>query len=93
MLFAITCLDKPNSLEIRQANRDAHLAHIRASNGAVVQAGPFLDNKTGNMYGSLIIFEADDIRHAHAWAENDPYQKADLFQSVEIRKWHRVVNQ
>lgn len=91
MLYAIICVDKPNSLAIRKANRDAHLAHIAGcSQGAVVQAGPFL-NAEGVMCGSLVIFEADDIAQAQAWADGDPYKAADLFASVEIRAWNRVV--
>jgi len=94
MLFAIICIDKPDSLEIRKSNRDAHLAHIRqsadGSAGRVVQAGPFLD-ATGSMCGSLVIFEADEIVKAQAWADGDPYKAADLFQSVQIRPWNRVV--
>lgn len=90
MLYAIICIDKPGALETRKANREAHLAHIKGSDGAIVQAGPFLD-ADGQMCGSLLIFEADDIAAAKAWAEADPYAKAGLFQSVEIRAWNRVV--
>jgi len=90
MLYAILCIDNPESLEIRKANREAHLDHIKRSGGAVVQAGPFLD-AAGAMCGSLVIFEADDIAKAQAWADEDPYKAADLFQSVEIRPWNRVV--
>lgn len=90
MLYAIICIDKPGALETRKANREAHLAHIRGSDGAIVQAGPFLD-ADGQMCGSLLICEADDISAAEAWAEADPYAKAGLFQSVEIRAWNRVV--
>lgn len=90
MLYAIICIDKPDHLEVRKANRDAHLAHIKGSDGAIVQAGPFLDGD-GQMCGSLVIFEADDIAAPQAWADADPYANAGLFQSVEIRAWNRVV--
>ena len=90
MLYAIICIDKPGALDTRKANRDAHLAHIKASDGAIVQAGPFLD-ADGQMCGSLLIYEADDISAPQAWADADPYAKAGLFQSVEIRAWNRVV--
>ena len=89
MLHAIICIDKPGALETRKANREAHLAHIKASDGAIVQAGPFLDGE-GQMCGSLLIFEGE-MAGAEAWAAADPYAKAGLFQSVEIRAWNRVV--
>ncbi len=89
MLIAIICLDKPGAQEIRKANRDAHLAHIRGAGGAIVQAGPFLD-ADGEMCGSLLIFEGD-LAGAEAWAAADPFAVAGLFGSVEIRPWKKVV--
>ena len=90
MLYAIICIDKPGALQIRLDNREAHLAHIEGSGGAIVQAGPFLDGQE-KMCGSLLIFEAEDIADAEAWAAADPYAKAGLFERVEIRPWKRVV--
>jgi uncharacterized protein YciI len=89
MLYAIICLDKPGALEARKSNRDAHLAHIRGADKAIVQAGPFLD-ADGEMCGSLLIFEGD-LAGAEAWAAADPYAVAGLFQSVKIRPWKKVV--
>ena len=42
MRFALITTDKPGALDIRKANRDAHLAYI-AETGVVEMAGPFLD--------------------------------------------------
>ena len=89
MLIAIICVDKPGALEVRKANRDAHLAHIRGAGVAIVQAGPFLD-ADGAMCGSLLIYEGDR-EEAKAWAAADPYAAAGLFQSVDIRPWKKVV--
>ena len=90
MLYAIICIDKPGALETRKANRDAHLAHIASTDGAIQQAGPFLD-AAGEMCGSLLIMEAETRAEVEAWAEADPYAKAGLFQSVAIRAWKRVI--
>ncbi|MEM1275263.1 MAG: YciI family protein [Pseudomonadota bacterium] len=90
MLFAIICIDKPGALQTRLDNRDAHLAHIKGNDGAIVQAGPFLDTD-GQMCGSLLIMEADEIGAVEAWAKTDPYALAGLFERVEIRAWKRVV--
>lgn len=88
MRFALIAKDKPGSLEIRKANREAHVEFLRSSD-AVEMAGPFLDEE-GNMCGSLIILEFDDISEAQAWAANDPYKNAGLFESVEITAWNKV---
>ena len=53
--------------------------------------GPFLDAK-GDMAGSLIIFEAEDLDAARAWHENDPYKTAGLFAHSEVRAWKATAN-
>jgi hypothetical protein len=89
MRYALIAKDKPGALEVRKANRADHVAYLKSTD-AVEMAGPFLDAE-GNMCGSLIILEFDDISDAHAWAKNDPYKKADLFESVEITAWNKVI--
>lgn len=89
MRFALIAKDKLGSLDIRKANREAHVAYLKASD-AVEMAGPFLD-EAGNMCGSLIVLEFEDITEAQAWAAEDPYKKADLFESVEIIAWNKVI--
>ncbi|MCK8463330.1 YciI family protein [Aliiroseovarius sp. S1339] len=89
MLVAIICTDKPGAIEIRKANREAHLAYIK-NTGVVTQAGPFLD-VDGTMCGSLLILDVADRDAAQAWADNDPYAKAGLFADVRIEQWKRVV--
>jgi uncharacterized protein len=89
MLYALICTDRPGAVELRKANREAHLAYIRDT-GCVVQAGPFLDG-AGEMVGSLVVIEADTGAAAEDWAAGDPYAAAGLFESVEIRAWKKVV--
>ncbi|MBI1171069.1 YciI family protein [bacterium] len=89
MKVALICIDKPNALDIRTANRGAHLEHLNGS-GVVDLAGPFLD-EAGAMCGSLIILSVGSMAEAQAWAANDPYAKAGLFASVELREWKKVI--
>lgn len=89
MRFAIICTDKPGALQIRLDTRTEHLAYL-SSTGVVEQAGPFL-NAEGEMYGSLLILEVEDLAAAQEWAANDPYAKAGLFESVTIQAWKKVI--
>ena len=89
MRVALICTDKPDHLEVRKSNRDAHLAYIRDS-GVVEQAGPFLD-ADGAMCGSLLILEVPDMAAAEAWAAGDPYAKAGLFSDVRLEIWNKVI--
>jgi uncharacterized protein len=89
MRYALICLDKANALQTRVENRAAHLAYIQET-GVVEQAGPFID-AAGQMCGSLLILGVASKSEAEAWATNDPYAKAGLFQSVMVQEWKRVI--
>lgn len=90
MLFVVTALDKPDSLSLRLSVRDAHLAYARET-GRMKLGGPFLDAE-GQMCGSLMIVEAPDLETVRTWNGQDPYAKAGLFASVDIRPWKPTYN-
>lgn len=89
MLIALIAKDKPGALQVRLDNRDAHLGYIKET-GIVAQAGPLLDDN-GNMAGSLVILDVAELKQAQDWADNDPYAKAGLFDSVELIEWKKVI--
>lgn len=89
MLFAITCTDRPGSLDLRMATRSAHLDHLRAHEHSLVLVGPLLDAE-GRPAGSLLVVEAADRAAAEAFAAADPYAKAGLFESTVIRPFRTV---
>ena len=91
-LFMLACFDKPNSLELRMATREAHLAYVRDNMALVKVAGPMLDEGDG-MAGSLFILEAEDRAQVAAFNAADPYQKAGLFDQVEIRGFRASIGQ
>jgi len=83
------CHDKPDHLEVRKSNRDAHLAYIKDT-GVVEMAGPLL-NADGMMCGSLIVLDVTDLAAAQSWADNDPYKAAGLFASTTLSEWNKVI--
>jgi uncharacterized protein YciI len=93
MLFAVICTDKPGSLQLRMDTRPQHVAYLDGLNaqGALKFAGPFLgaDEKPN---GTLAVISAADMKAAEKIVSADPYAKAGLFQSVEIRPWNWVFN-
>jgi uncharacterized protein YciI len=90
MLYALICTDKPGALEVRKANREDHLAFLAAMGDKLKAAGPFLDDD-GGMTGSLVVIEAASRDEALAVSQEDPYARAGLFESVEIRPWNWVI--
>jgi len=89
MLFAIVCTDKPGRIELRQSTRPAHLEHLQAHQGNLVEAGPVLDAE-GKPCGSLLLVDMAGPAEAEAFATADPYAKAGLFESVVIRPYRAV---
>ena len=89
MLVALNARDKAGALNIRMENRPKHVEYLKAS-AAVRMAGPLL-NDAGDMCGSLIILEVEDMAEAEAWAASDPYALAGLFESVSLDPWNKVI--
>lgn len=89
MLFAFICTDKPDALDIRMANRSAHLEWLQSTPGVYI-AGPLLDEGQ-KPCGSLLIVEHATLAAARQWSAQDPYAQAGLFDSVTIREWRKVI--
>jgi len=87
MLFALICTDRPGGLPIRKENRPQHLAYLKSLGDALKFAGPFTQEDGETMNGSLIVIEAPSLQAANDIASGDPFAKAGLFASVEIRPW------
>jgi uncharacterized protein YciI len=92
MLFALICTDKPDSLAVRMSNRPDHEAYLESLGETLVFAGPFMMADGETMNGSLIVIEATTLDAARTIAAGDPFAKAGLFASVEIRPWLWTMN-
>ena len=93
MLFAFLCTDKAGALQVRLDTRPEHDNYLKGLNeaGKLAFAGPFLD-ADGKPNGSLVVVKAETIEEARTRAENDPYAKAGLFETVEVKAWNWVFN-
>ena len=89
MLFVLMCTDKPQSLPVRLAVREAHLTYLETYVDRLLLAGPLLDPEQ-RPSGSLLIVDVEDAAAAAGFAEADPYAKAGLFESVVIRPFRIV---
>ncbi len=91
MDFIIYAEDRPDSLHIRQAAREDHLAWLKApSDVKLLTAGPWLDD-AGVMRGSLLIVEATDKQTVLDWLAGDPYKAAGLTGSVRVKAYKWVI--
>lgn len=98
MWYAIEGTDNPDSLEQRKSARTAHLARLQAlcDAGRLLLCGPFpaIDSEDpgpAGFTGSLIVAEFSDLAAAKTWAELDPYVAANVYRSVSVRPFKRVL--
>ena len=90
MLFALLCNDRPDGLQLRLDTRAAHLDYLSGLGDQLKFAGPFLGEEA-KPNGSLVVIEAASLEAARQIAANDPYAKAGLFSSVDIRPWNWAI--
>ena len=90
-LFTLIAHDRKNGLERRLAHRPAHLEHMARldASGRIRYGGPLLNEK-GEMSGSLIIIEADDLEAAQRTFGEDPYIIHGVFEEYDIIETKRV---
>ncbi len=98
MWYLILGRDAPDTLPQRLAAREAHLARLQAlrEQGRLLLAGPMPaidaeDPGAAGFTGSVIIAEFPDLAAAQAFADADPYVRAGVYASVEVRPFRRVL--
>ena len=89
MLFVVTCWDKPGNAQMRLDTRPAHLAYLAKVKEQLKLAGPFLAADGQTAIGSLMIYECEAEGAARAIMDNDPFSKAGLFASIEVKPWRQ----
>ncbi len=90
MHYAILNRDKPGGLELRMRTRETHLAYLRAAGTKLMTAGPILADDGATPIGSLVVVEAESLEAACAFAADDPYAKAGLFESSTVWPWRKT---
>lgn len=88
-LFLLHALDRPGSIDIRMANRPAHLEWAASHADKILVAGPLFQDDGETFAGSCFILNMPSLEAAKSWAEDDPYAKAGLFGTVSLTpfKW------
>jgi len=93
MLFIASCVDKPQNLETRLANRPARLAYLEGLGAKVRIGGAMLADDLKTPIGSVLIFETESKAEVEEILADDPYARAGLFESVTVSPWRQAVGQ
>ena len=98
MLYAFISQDVENSLEKRLSVREQHIARLNAlkDEGRLIIAGPHPaidspDPGDAGFTGSLIVAEFESLSAAQAWADDDPYIDAGVYEKVIVKPFKLVL--
>ena len=98
MLYAIVGQDVPDSLAARLTARPAHVERLKTlqQQGRMILAGPFPaidspDPGPAGFSGSLIVADFASLEAAQAWAAEDPYVAAGVYQSVSVKPFKQTM--
>jgi len=98
MLYAIMSQDVENSLDKRLPVRAEHIERLvkLKEQGRLILAGPHpaIDNiepGPAGFTGSLIVAEFDSLEAARSWADDDPYIKSGVYESVTVKPFKKVL--
>jgi uncharacterized protein YciI len=92
MHYTVYCLDHDNMVERRLANYEEHKAYLAMSPVRMVMSGPLLAGDEETMIGSFFLFEADEIGDVMRFNSNDPFNKAGIWRTVDIRPFLKRVD-
>jgi uncharacterized protein len=91
MHFVVYCLDHPGMVERRHANYEAHKSWLQGSPLRALVSGP-LTELDGTAIGSFFLYESDDIEAVRKFVFEDPFNRAGIWNTIEIRPFVKRVD-
>jgi len=90
MPYMIETFDRPGSLDLRAATRDAHLVFLDANKHLLLACGAKLNDDGSTAGGGLYVVDLDNRAEAEAFIAADPFSTAGLFDRVVITRWRKA---
>jgi uncharacterized protein len=98
MWYLLIGADVDDSLTARLAARPAHVARLKAldAEGRLKLAGPLPaidaeDPGEAGYTGSLIVAQFESLEAAKAWAADDPYVHAGVYDTILVKPYRHVL--
>jgi uncharacterized protein len=86
MLWAISCIDKPNTAAIRDKHLQPHRAYLQSQKGILVLAGATQTDDGAEAIGSLFVVHVNSRAEAKAFSDGDPFTQAGVFAGITITR-------
>jgi len=92
MHFTVYCLDHPGMLQRRLEHYEAHKAYLKAAPVKMLISGPLVEPDGKTMIGSFFLYETDCIDMLQRFVDEDPFNKAGIWKTVEVRAFLKRVD-
>jgi len=89
MLWAITCVDNPNTAATREKVLQPHRDYLQSQKSILVLAGATQNDDGTQAIGSLFIVNVDSRARAKAFSDGDPFTQNGVFKSVTITRMRK----
>jgi uncharacterized protein YciI len=92
MHFTVYCLDHPGMVQRRLDHYEAHKAYLQTAPVKALISGPLLESDGETMIGSFFLYEADRFDVLRQFVDEDPFNKAGIWKTIEIRPFLKRVD-
>jgi uncharacterized protein YciI len=89
MLWAITCVDKPNTAAIREKVLQPHRDYLGSQKKILVLAGATQNDEGTQAIGSLFVVNVGNRAEAKKFSDGDPFTQNGVFQSITITRMRK----
>jgi uncharacterized protein len=89
MLWAIVCVDKPNTAAAREKVLQPHRDYLGSQKKILVLAGATQNDDGTQAIGSLFILNVGSRAEAKKFSDGDPFTKEGVFASITITRMRK----
>jgi len=89
MLWAIVCVDKPNTAAIRDSVLQPHRDYLGSQKNILVLAGATQNDEGTAAIGSLFIVNVNSRAEAKKFSDGDPFMQKGVFASITITRMRK----
>jgi uncharacterized protein YciI len=89
MLWAISCIDKPNTAAARAEVLQPHRDYLQSQKKILVLAGATQNDDGTEAIGSLFVVNVGSRAEAKRFSDGDPFTKGGVFATITITRMRK----
>jgi uncharacterized protein len=90
MPYAVICIDRPGTQDLRDKTRLAHMEYILEHRKRMVLGAALLEDAGDARVGMMIAVDLPSREAVEEFMRKEPYNAAGIFESVMIRKCVKI---